>query len=67
MLVKVFEIKKSDIFNKYVAEYHNVKQLTEVGLECEIITEKNERIRWRTDLYGLQVEAWGDKRKMTKV
>jgi len=57
MLVKVFDLKKSDIFNYYVAEYHNVKQVTEVGLECEIVTEKNERIRWRTDLYGLQIEA----------
>lgn len=57
MHVKVFELKKSDIFNHYVAEYFNVKQVTEVGLECEIITEKNERVRWRTDLYGLQIEA----------
>lgn len=57
MHVKVFDLKKSDIFNHYVAEYHNVKQVTEVGLECEIVTEKNERIRWRTDLYGLQIEA----------
>lgn len=45
MLVKVFEIKKSDIFNHYVAEYHNAKQVIEVGLECEIVTENNERIR----------------------
>lgn len=57
MLVKVFDLKKSDIFNLYVAEYHNVKQVTEVGLECEIVTENGERIRWRTDLYGLQIEA----------
>lgn len=57
MLVKVFDLKKSDIFNYYVAEYHHVKQVTEVGLECEIITEKNERIRYRTDLYGLQIKA----------
>lgn len=57
MHVRVFELKKSDIFNHYVAEYHNVKSVTEVGLECEIVTEKNERIRWRTDLYGLQIEA----------
>lgn len=57
MFVKVFEIKKSDIFNHYVEEYHNVKQVIEVGLECEIVTENNERIRWRTDLYGLQIEA----------
>ena len=57
MIVNVFEIKKSDIFNHYVAEYHNVKQVTEAGLECEVVTEKNERIRWRTDLYGLQIEA----------
>lgn len=57
MLVRVFDLKKSDIFNHYVTEYHNVKQVTEVGLECEIITESNERIRWRTDLYGLQIEA----------
>lgn len=57
MHVKVFDLKKSDIFNHYVAEYRNVKQVTEVGLECEIVTKKNERIRWRTDLYGLQIEA----------
>ncbi len=57
MLVKVFDLKKSDIFNHYVAEYHNVKQVTEVGLECEIVTENNERIRQRTDLYGLQIEV----------
>ena len=57
MLVKVFDLKKSDIFNYYVAEYCNVKQVIEVGLECEILTESNERIRWRTDLYGLQIEA----------
>lgn len=48
MLIKVFDLKKSDIFNYYV---------TEVGFECEILTEDNERIRWRTDLYGLQIEA----------
>lgn len=57
MLVKVFDLKKSDIFNYYVAEYHNVKQVTEIGLECEVVTDKNEKIRWRTDLYGLQIEA----------
>ena len=57
MFVKVFDLKKSDIFNHYVAEYHNVKQVTEVGLDCEIVTENNERIRWRTDLYGLQIQA----------
>lgn len=57
MLVKVFDLKKSDIFNYYVAEYHNVKQVTDVGLTCEIVTEKNERLSWRTDLYGLQIEA----------
>lgn len=57
MTVKVFDLKKSDIFNHYVAEYHNVKQVTEVKLDCEVVTEKNERIRWRTDLYGLQIEA----------
>lgn len=57
MTVKVFELKKSDIFNHYVAEYHNVKQVTDVGLACEIVTDKNERIQWRTDLYGLQIEA----------
>lgn len=57
MYVKVFDLKKSDIFNHYVAEYHNVKSVTEVGFECEIVTSKNERIRWRTDLYGLQIEA----------
>lgn len=57
MLIKVFDLKKSDIFNHYVAEYHNAKQVTEVGFECEIITENNEIIRWRTDLYGLQIEA----------
>lgn len=57
MLIKVFDLKKSDIFNHYVAEYHNAKQVTDVGFECEILTENNERIRWRTDLYGLQIEA----------
>lgn len=57
MLIKVFDLKKSDIFNYYVAEYHNAKQVTEVGSECEILTENNERIRWRTDLYGLEIEA----------
>ena len=57
MLVKVFDLKKSDIFNHYVVEYHNVKQIIEVGFECEILTENNKRIRWRTDLYGLQIEA----------
>ena len=46
MLVKVFDLKKSDIFNHYVAEYHNVKQVTEVGLECEIVTDKNESGRF---------------------
>lgn len=57
MFVKIFDLKKSDIFNVYVAECRNVKQVTVVGLECEIVTENNERIRWRTDLYGLQIEA----------
>lgn len=57
MFIRVFDLKKSDIFNFYVAEYHNVKQVTEEGLECEIVTENGERIRWRTDLYGLQIEA----------
>ena len=57
MLIKVFDLKKSDIFNHYVAEDHNAKQVTEVDFECEILTENNERIRWRTDLYGLQIEA----------
>ena len=57
MLVKVFDLKKSDIFNYYVAEYHKAKQVTEVGLECEIVMENNEKVRWRTDLYGLQIEA----------
>ena len=57
MLVKVFDLKKSDIFNHYVAEYHNVKQVTEVGFECEIVMENNEKVRWRTDLFGLQIEA----------
>ena len=57
MFIKVFDLGKSDIFNHYVAEYHNAKQVTVVGLECEIVTEKGERIRWRTDLYGLQIEA----------
>lgn len=58
MFIKVFDLKKSDIFNHhYVAEYHNAKQVIEVGLECEIVTENNERIRWRTDLYGLQIEV----------
>ena len=57
MLVKVVDLKKSNIFNHYVAEYHNIKQVTEVGLECEIVTENGERTRWRTDLYGLQIEA----------
>lgn len=37
--------------------YYNVKQVTDVGLTCEIVTEKNERLSWRTDLYGLQIEA----------
>lgn len=57
MFVKVFDLKKSDIFNHYVAEYHNVRLVTEVGLECEVVTENNEKIRWRTDLYGLEIEA----------
>ena len=57
MHVKVFDLKKSDIFNHYVAEYYNVKQVTEVGFTCEIVTEKGERIPWRTDVYGLQIEA----------
>lgn len=48
----------SDLTGNFtVAEYHNAKQVTEVGFECEILTEDNERIRWRTDLYGLQIEA----------
>lgn len=57
MFVKVFDLKKSDIFNYYVAEYHNAQQVIEVGLECEVVTENNEKIRWRTDLYGLEIEA----------
>ena len=57
MLIKVFDLKKSDIFNHYVAEYHNAKQVTEAGFEWEILTENNERIRWRTDLYGLEIEV----------
>lgn len=59
MLIKVLDLEKSDIFNHYVAEYHNAKQVTEVGLECEIVTENDERIRWRIDLYGLQIEVCG--------
>ena len=39
MLIKVFDLKKSDIFNYYVAEYHNAKQVTEVGFECEYFTD----------------------------
>lgn len=57
MLVRVFDLKKSDIFNHYVAEYRNVKQVIEVHNDCEILTEDNERIRYRKDLYGLQIEA----------
>lgn len=57
MLVKVFDLKKSDIFNHYVAEYHNVRHVSEVGPEIEIVTENNEIFRWQTDLYGLQIEA----------
>ena len=56
MLIKVFYLK-SNIFNHYVAEYHNAKQVTEAGFEWEILTENNERIRWRTDLYGLEIEV----------
>ena len=57
MTVKVFDIKKSDIFNHYVAEYHRVKQVTEVGFTCEVVLENNHKVQWRTDLYGLQIEA----------
>lgn len=57
MTVKVFDLKKSDIFNHYIAEFYHVKQVTEVGFTCEIVTENGEKIPWRTDLYGLQIEA----------
>ena len=57
MTVKVFEFKKSDVFNHYVAEYHNVKQVTEIGVKYEIVTENNEMFRWLTNSYGLQIEA----------
>lgn len=57
MTVKVFDLKKSDIFNHYVAEYYHIKQVTEVAFTCEIVTENNEKIQIRTDLYGLQIEA----------
>ena len=59
MLVKVFDLKESDIFNHYVAEYHDVRHVPEVGTEIEIVTEKNEIFKWQTDLYGLQIEASG--------
>lgn len=53
MTVKVFDLKKSDKSNYYVAEHKNAKEVTEVGFNCEILTEDNKTIGYRTDLYGL--------------
>lgn len=54
--MQVFDIKKSNTINHYVAVYSHVKRITHVGLNAELVLSDNSVVRWRTDLYGLYVE-----------
>lgn len=62
MNVKIFDLKKSfshykGLKNYYVAEYHNVKSIIQVNMFIEFLLEDNSKIKYRTDLYGIEIEA----------
>lgn len=56
MTVKVFDIKKSDDYNHYLAEIKNVKGVRVVGFDIELTMRDNSKVGYRTDLYGIEIK-----------
>lgn len=63
MLVKIFDLKKSDIFNHYIAEYSHVKEIKHIGFNIELVLQNNSKVGYRTDLYGAYVEVCGENER----